>query len=165
VDTIVVRAEPFGSPVAQQLAAAANAVNIARYGSPDKTPIRVEEFDPARGGGFLVCYFDDRPVGCVGFRRAEEPAPAGTAELKRMYVDESLRRRGLGRRLLAALEDAAREQGYTRLILDTGAQQPEAIALYEYAGFKPIPSYSIYRDSPHNRAFGKALTSPDQRVS
>ena len=47
------------------------------------------------------------------------------------------RGRGLARRLLAALEDAARELGYERVRLDTGASQPHARALYESAGYAP----------------------------
>lgn len=163
----MVRPEPFGSPVAQALSDAANAVTAIRYGSPDQTPLRFEEFDPAQGGVFLVCYLGDRPVGCGGFRRADihsaNPLDAArpTAEIKRMYVEESVRRTGIGRRLLAALEAAAVQQAYARLVLDTGSKQTEAMALYESAGFEPIPGYSIYRCSPHNHAYGKDLAQPE----
>jgi GNAT superfamily N-acetyltransferase len=64
------------------------------------------------------------------------------AEIKRMYVVPAARRQGLGRRLLEALEDRARELGYARIRLDTGARQPHAQAMYERAGYHPIDNYN-----------------------
>ncbi|MFI7589279.1 GNAT family N-acetyltransferase [Spongisporangium articulatum] len=157
VSDLVIRPEPFTSPTARALTAAVNEVYRQRYGGVDETPIEDDEFDPAAGGGFLVGLLAGEPVACVGFRRAEPPAAPGTAEMKRMYVAESARRRGFGRRLLAALEDAVRAAGYTDLVLDTGTEQPEAIALYESSGYTRIPNYSIYQDSPLNRAYAKHL--------
>jgi GNAT superfamily N-acetyltransferase len=108
------------------------------------------EFDPARtpsatagemappGGAFLVIYDDGEAIACGGVKRL---AP-GLGELKRMYVAPHARRRGHARRLLTALEDAARRRGHTRLRLDTGSRQPEARALYESAGYVAIPDYN-----------------------
>ena len=79
-----------------------------------------------------------------------------------MYVDPDARRRGVGRAILRALEDRARDFGYTRLQLETGARQPEAITLYESAGYLPIEPYGYYRDSPLNRCFEKALDPLDE---
>ena len=62
----------------------------------------------------------------------------GVAEIKRMYVVPDARRQGLGRRLLEELEEKARELGYARIRLDTGARQPHAQAMYERAGYHPI---------------------------
>lgn len=164
MSAFTVRPEPFTSALARELAAEANAVNAERYGAPDRTLIEDDEFDAAHGGRFLIGYLidpggADRPVACGGFRRAEPPMPADTAEIKRMYVRASARRSGLGRAMLAALEAAAAEAGYATVVLDTGDRQPEAIALYESAGFARIPSYSIYRESPQNRAYAKSLSS------
>ena len=63
-----------------------------------------------------------------------------------MYVVPDARGRGLARRLLAAIEDAARELGYERVRLDTGASQPHARALYESAGYHEVPDYN---DNPY----------------
>jgi GNAT superfamily N-acetyltransferase len=52
------------------------------------------------------------------------------------------RSRGLARALLAALEAAARDLGYERVRLDTGARQPHARALYEAEGYRSIPDYN-----------------------
>ena len=66
----------------------------------------------------------------------------GVAEIKRMYVAPAARRQGLGRRLLEALEEKARELGYARIRLDTGNRQPHAQAMYERAGYHPIENYN-----------------------
>ena len=65
-----------------------------------------------------------------------------TAEIKRMYVAPEGRSRGIARALLYALEAAARELGYRRVRLDTGADQPHAKALYLSVGYTEIPDYN-----------------------
>lgn len=72
-----------------------------------------------------------------------------------MYVAAECRRCGFGRAILAHLEDSARSDGYARIIIDVGSKQPAAHALYEAAGYHRIPGFSIYRDSPGNRAYAK----------
>jgi GNAT superfamily N-acetyltransferase len=58
-----------------------------------------------------------------------------------MWTAPSERRRGHARRVLAALEDAARARGYRAVRLETGRPQPEAVALYAGAGYAPITPY------------------------
>jgi GNAT superfamily N-acetyltransferase len=65
-----------------------------------------------------------------------------------MYVAPGERGRGVGRVLLAGLEDEARRLGISRLVLETGTRQTQAIALYRRAGFEPIPAYGEYMLSP-----------------
>jgi GNAT superfamily N-acetyltransferase len=96
-------------------------------------------------GAFLVVREDGLPVGCGGVKRW---AP-GTGEIKRMYVVPGARSRGHARRLLGALEDAARGLGYVRVRLDTGPRQPHALELYRSAGFEPIPDYNGNRRAAH----------------
>jgi GNAT superfamily N-acetyltransferase len=64
-------------------------------------------------------------VGCGALR----PLGDGVAEIKRMYVVPAARGRGLSKLVLAGLEAAARDRGWTTLRLETGPRQPEAIAL------------------------------------
>ena len=108
---------------------------IDRPDAPSATP---EQFSPEAGGVFLVGFEDGRPV-CGGGLKRLEP---GVVEIKRMYVVEEARGRGLARVLLVALEDAARERGYARVRLDTGPQQPHAEALYRSVGYREIPDYN-----------------------
>lgn len=92
----------------------------------------------APGGRFLVGYDGPLAVCCGGVKRL----PDGVAEIKRMYVVPAARRRGVARLLLGALEDAARDLGYDRVRMDTGAKHQHAIAFYEGAGYVPVPDYN-----------------------
>ena len=86
---------------------------------------------------------DGTAVGCGALRPLED----GAAELKRMYVVPSARGRGIARSVLAALEAAARERGWTALRLETGPRQPEAVALYSRSGYRPIGPFGPYAGS------------------
>jgi GNAT superfamily N-acetyltransferase len=90
------------------------------------------------GGAFLVGYADGRPVSCGGVKRL----PDGACELKRMYVAPHARRHGVARQLLHALEDTARDLGFTVARMDTGPRQPHAQALYEAEGYVPIGNFN-----------------------
>ncbi|MGY1697887.1 MULTISPECIES: GNAT family N-acetyltransferase [unclassified Geodermatophilus] len=93
----------------------------------------------------LVARDDDgAAVGCGALRALGD----GVAEVKRMYVVPAARGRGVSKLLLAGLEAAARDRGWTTLRLETGPRQPEAIALYEGAGYRPIPAFGAYVDAP-----------------
>ncbi len=88
-------------------------------------------------------------VGCGALR----PLGDGVAEIKRMYVVPAARGRGLSKLLLAGLEAAARDRGWTTLRLETGPRQPEAIALYEGAGYRPIAAFGPYSDDADDSLF------------
>jgi GNAT superfamily N-acetyltransferase len=107
---------------------------VDRAGAPTATP---EDF-AAPSGMFVMVYDGEMPVAGGGVKRLD----AHTAEIKRMYVVPEARGRGLGRVLLTALEDAARELGYKRARLDTGPGQPNARALYLSAGYDEIDDYN-----------------------
>ena len=74
-----------------------------------------------------------------------------------MLVDRSTRRQGVGRLLLEILEYAASELNFEALRLETGVRQPEAVALYESAGYGPIERYGEYGSDPHSLCFEKSL--------
>jgi len=81
-----------------------------------------------------------------------------TAELKRMYVVPSLRGRGIGRRIVEALEREARLLGSTKLVLETGTRLKPAVKLYEATGYVRIPLFGEYLSSPDTSVcFGKSL--------
>ncbi len=151
-DGLVIRRHAYDDPVAQAMVAQAQADLAARYGGPDETPVDPAEFLPPHGA-FLVAYLDGEPVGCGGWRRYEE----GTAELKRMFTTAAARRKGVARRVLAAVEESARAHGMRRMILECGERQPEAIALYRSAGYEPIPHYGFYKCAPEVVSLGRDL--------
>jgi GNAT superfamily N-acetyltransferase len=150
--TLVLTPTPYDDPVSLGLIEAVQQVYVARYGGRDATPVAPAEFAPPRGL-FLVGRLAGEPIACGGWRLVEP----GLAELKRMYVASGFRGRGLSRVLLAALEASAREAGVTRLRLETGHRQPEAIRLYETSGYTRIDKFGVYRNDPGSTCFGKAL--------
>jgi GNAT superfamily N-acetyltransferase len=141
----------YDHPDAVALIADVQQEYVVRYGSVDRTPVDPAEFAPPRGL-FLVAYVDDEPAACGGWR-----AHGTDVELKRMYVRPSFRGRGLARAVLADLERTAAAGGYTRLILETGQRQPEAIALYTSAGYVPVPPFGYYAEAPQAVHLGKVL--------
>lgn len=95
---------------------------------------------------------DGLPIGHLALRRAGEDL-----ELKRMYVIPAYRGGGVAVALLKAAEDAARRLGVTRIILQTGDRQPEAVRLYERQGYRPIPVFPPYEELWFSRCYAKAL--------
>ena len=84
----------------------------------------------------VVAYQDEKAVGCGAFREYEP----NIAEIKRMYVREEMRGRGIAGKILAELENWAKELDFSECILETGRKQPEAIGLYKKYGYQIMPS-------------------------
>lgn len=101
----------------------------------------------------LVAYEDERPVGCGAIK----PLAPDTIEVKRMYVSEASRKKGIAMKILRALEDWAREMSFSKCVLETGKRQPEAIALYRKSGYTPIPNYGQYAGVENSLCFRKEL--------
>ena len=101
----------------------------------------------------LVAYEDGKPVGCGALRAHDEPA----MEVKRMYVHPAIRGKGNATILLRELEKWSRELGYTACLLETGSNQPEAIALYRKNNYQEIPKFGRYSESDNSVCFMKSL--------
>jgi GNAT superfamily N-acetyltransferase len=127
---------------------------VLRYGTRDLAPLEVAEFAPPQGI-FVVGWEADQPVACGGVRVVE----AGVGELKRMYVAPAVRRRGIARALLSRLEIEARALGASVLRLETGLHQPEAIALYDSAGYVEIEPFGYYANAPLARHLARQLAT------
>lgn len=106
-------------------------------------------------GAFFVAFLAGCPVGCGGWMSHGDSGEV--AELKKMYVTPEARNRGIARRILAAGECSAREQGRLRMILEAGTEQPESLALYESSGYRRIENYGYFRHIPEVRSFQKDL--------
>jgi DNA-binding MarR family transcriptional regulator/GNAT superfamily N-acetyltransferase len=89
-------------------------------------------------GVFLLVRVEGEVVGCGGVQRVDD----GTGEVKRMWIDPAWRGAGLARRLLDRLEEAARDLGRSRVVLDTNDTLTDAIALYESSGYRSVPRYN-----------------------
>lgn len=103
---------------------------------------------------FFVARRGETALGC-GALIAEED---GSGEVKRMWVAPEARGQGVGRRLLDAIESAAREKGLTVLRLETGIKQPEAIGLYRKCGFTECEPFGSYLADPLSLFMEKRLT-------
>jgi GNAT superfamily N-acetyltransferase len=149
-----IEAVPMSHPGAARLCGMAHDELVSRYGDEGADPPHAEDFE-APHGVFLVLWTDGLPVACGGVKRLTLAPRLG--EIKRMFVMPAHRRQGLARRVLAAIEQEARHLGLDRLWLETGTLQPEAIALYESAGYSPIPRYGPYANDDWSVCFEKVL--------
>ncbi|GAA2051848.1 GNAT family N-acetyltransferase [Williamsia deligens] len=113
------------------------------------------------GGEYFVARLEGRPVGCVALVRHEDLPDA--AEVKRLYVDSSARRAGVARALMDALEDRARRLGLSRVVLETGNRQPEAVALYERMGYAVTEPYHPQGWNNVSIFMARDLASPTSR--
>lgn len=103
-----------------------------------------------------VIVMDDLlPLACGAFK----PYDSITVEIKRMYVMEKERKRGLAAMVLKELETWAASLQYTHCILETGLRQPEAIALYKKCGYTIIPNYGQYQGIENSVCMKKSLTA------
>ncbi|MGW3634748.1 GNAT family N-acetyltransferase [Streptomyces sp. NPDC005122] len=159
-----IRPVPFGHPDALKLNDQVQAEYAERYGDEgDVTPLDASMFRPPLGLYLLAYDERDHPVATGGWRTQDdndEGYADGDAELKRMYVVPEARGLGLARRILAALEDDARASGRTRMVLETGAKQPEAVALYTSSGYAPCVKFGYYRFHDLSMCFAKPLPAP-----
>lgn len=144
---------------AVELVQRVQAIYAERYGGPDASPVEPDEFHPPTGE-FFIGYVEGVPVATGAWRRIalEWLDSRATAELKRMYVVEEMQRRGLARVMLAHLEARALAAGHDVLVLNTGAMQPEAIALYRSSGYEQLATgWGTYACSPNALFFAKRL--------
>ncbi|TCN01988.1 ribosomal protein S18 acetylase RimI-like enzyme [Paenibacillus sp. BK033] len=102
----------------------------------------------------VVAYLDDRPVGCGCYR---EMSDEYTVEIKRMFVKEEARGRGIAKRIVKELEQWAAEEGKREALLETGTGQPEAISLYKKLGYVRVANYGPYIGSEESVCMGKKL--------
>ncbi|PSR55373.1 GNAT family N-acetyltransferase [Adhaeribacter arboris] len=89
----------------------------------------------------VVAYKNELPVGCGAIKQYAEH----TTEVKRMFVLPEFRGQGIAEEILRELEQWAKELNFAECILETGKKQPEAIRLYQKAGYSLIPNYGQYQ--------------------
>ncbi|MGA5303852.1 GNAT family N-acetyltransferase [Nucisporomicrobium flavum] len=138
---VTIRAVPVDAPDAVALIRSYMTEVVDRY---HRRPMPASTVDGALADEpaddvavLLVAYRAGEPVGCAGLR----VAGPHTGELTKVYVAPPARRSGVARRLLASVEEAARERGLRRLRLDTRTDLIEARALYAAVGFREVPAW------------------------
>jgi len=101
----------------------------------------------------VVAYENEIPIACGAIKEYNSE----TMELKRMYTLPAQRGKGMAGRILKELENWAVEMNFHSCILETGINQPEAIALYKKNAYLLIPNYDQYIDAIESLCFKKEL--------
>lgn len=145
---VIAEADPLGAD-ATALLAPMFAEALARYGDvldpaqpPSNQPLNERSV-------FLIAHWSGELAGCGALR----PLDTDTAEVRRMFVLPAWRRRGVARALLDQLVRRAAGLAYRVVRLETGNRQPEAIALYQSAGFVRIAPFGPYSGDPLSVCF------------
>jgi len=126
-----------------------------RYDEPD---LVLETEFPTLVGSWVGYAVDGTAVASVVARWSpyRETRP-GDVEVKRVWVDPAHRGHGHARVMMGVVQTAAARAGATRLILETGTGQPEAMALYEALGWSSMDNYGEYQDEPESRCYALPL--------
>lgn len=108
----------------------------------------------------IVAYLNGNAVGCAALKEFEPKV----IELKRMFVCQSARNKGIASSILQELEKWAIELGHTQCILETGVMLPEAIALYEKYGYLKTPNYAQYALMDKSVCYQKFLIKKEETI-
>lgn len=137
VQVIAEHADAQVSLVLQQAFFADIAARYPGWEPASSQPVGPVDLAPPHGI-WLIAHRDGHAIGCGGLQRLD----AETGEVRRIFLDQTERGRGTGRRLLVELEQHARRLGYKRVRLTTGDGQPEALRLFQSAGYEDIAPFT-----------------------
>lgn len=101
----------------------------------------------------IVVYDGEEAVGCASFKRYDDEC----AEVKRVFLRDAYRGRGISKLLMEKLEASARKQGYTCFLLESGEPLVAAMHLYRAIGYDVIPNYGPYVNMPESICMKKKL--------
>lgn len=150
--TLAVGVEPPRQPELLELMRQGNEYTLGLYPPESAHLLSVEELE-APGVTVFVARDNGQVVGMAAVVNRGD----ASAELKRMFVPESARGRGVASALLVELERFAAGDGVTLLQLETGPLQHAALALYERRGYTLIPNFGMYAGDPNSVCFEKQL--------
>ena len=101
----------------------------------------------------VIAYDGDEPIGSASFKKYDDE----TAEVKRLFLKEEYRGRGISYDIMKMLEERARKNGYKYFILESGESIVAAMALYRKIGYNVIPNYGQYADMDDSVCMKKKL--------
>lgn len=101
----------------------------------------------------VLAYNDNVPVGCASFKFYENRV----AEVKRVFIKEEFRGKGISKQLMRLLEKRAIEKGFCKLVLESGAPLVEAMGLYKQLDYFIIENYGQYKDLKESICMQKIL--------
>lgn len=102
---------------------------------------------------FYIAYSNGKAVGCA----CSKAYNSYSLEIKRVFVKEEYRKKGIAQKILENLTRDAISNNYTSLILETGKILHEAMNLYTKLGFKIIPNYEPYKNLKYSICMEKIL--------
>lgn len=149
---IILRIEDPDQPDIRRMLSASDAYMAALYPTESNHMIGISELQQANVR-FHVARLDSVCAGCGALVLHDEDS----AEIKRMWVEPQMRGMKIARRLLEVIEADARDARITALRLETGISQPEAISLYQSAGFIEIDAFGSYKPDPLSKFMEKRL--------
>ena len=157
-ESVTIRREHPGTKAASLLIAELDAYLSPLYPQESQHGYSIEKLVQQQVE-FFVLYHNGEPAGCAGVQFFnDEVEPDGAyGELKRMYVRDEFRGSGYAKQLLKHVEELAVEKGVSKMRLETGIHQPEAVGLYEKSGYHRIPPFGNYWDDPLSLCYEKRL--------
>lgn len=134
---VIVLEKDIRSSDAQTLLEELNTVLTEITGDDGTANFSTEDMENP-GSAFFIAYVEHSPCGCGAIRRISE----NVAEVKRVYAGK--KHCGVGKQIILALEEKAREFGYSKLILETRVQNVHAIEFYQRMGFAHCAAFGKY---------------------
>jgi len=101
----------------------------------------------------IVVYDEDIPVGCASFKKYDDE----NVEVKRVFIKETYRGKGISKKLMQMLENLAKEKGYISIILESGEPLFTAMGLYRSIGYQVIVNYGQYMNMSDSICMKKVL--------
>lgn len=148
-----IAAEPPRTPDVEELLRLGDEFTFALYPAESCYLLDVSELEAPGVTVFVARDDSGRAIGMAALVVKADRS----AEVKRMFVHQDARGRGLASSLLSAVEAGATEAGVETLQLETGPLQHAAIALYERNGYARIPNFGPYVGDPHSICYAKLL--------
>jgi putative acetyltransferase len=155
---IAVRRIRAHDPQALRLLRASEAYLLSLY-PPESTYLESPDSLSLPHVEFFGAFLGSELVGCGALKRMDDDAPYG--EVKRVFVDPSVRGRGIARRLMQDIEACAAEMALPVLRLETGVRQPEALCLYRALGYQLRGPFGAYPQDPLSVFMEKKLPIRD----
>ncbi|MEI2385089.1 GNAT family N-acetyltransferase [Breoghania sp. JC706] len=144
--------EPVNQPEIVELIELSDAYSLARYPAEGHFGTDVEGLS-GDDISFAVVRDEGRAIGCGALKWNGD----GTAELKRLFVRDEGRGKGAARKVMVYLEDMARARGVTRIDLETGPLNTEAVGLYGALGYAECGPFPPYEANPYSLFMTKEL--------
>lgn len=151
--SITIRQVPYHQPDFLQLCTELDMFLNKAIGGEDKRE-KYKKYNHADSMDYVIVAYDGHhAAGCAALRKYSETE----IEVKRVFVQEVYRGRHIGGQMLAHLIEHARDMGYQKMLLETGAFLDASVRLYQKYGFRQIDNYGDYKNMPESLCMGREI--------